>query len=386
MISSYLSPYRARRLTVTFGLFCLISLVACTENKQNNTAQQSNPQPLSNPASEPATEPEPQSLGDNRETHLANIKQLTFGGQNAEAYFSYDDSKLVFQATTRDAAKQCDQIYSMNSDGSDKKLLSTGDGVTTCSFFYPDDKYILYASTHEGKKDCPPPANFSEGYTWRLEKEYDIYKSDLDGNIVAKLTNEPGYDAEAVISPTGDKIVFTSVRSGDLELWTMDLDGSNLNQITDTPGYDGGAFFSPNGKKIVWRASRFENDAEGLAEYQRLLNKGLIRPSSLDLYIMDVDGSNKQQITDFGKASFGPYFHPSGEKIIFSSNLDDPKGQEFDLYLVDINTKELERVTYTGDFDGFPMFSRDGKKLVWGSNRHNEKPRETNVFIADWVE
>ncbi len=332
------------------------------------------------------TAPAQPVLTDPRETHLANVRQLTFGGQNAEAYFSFDDSKLVFQSTPRAAEKQCDQIYVMNVDGSNKQLLSTGNGVTTCSFFYPDGEHFLYASTHDGKTDCPPPADFSEGYTWRLEKEYDIYKADLNGNVVAKLTNEPGYDAEAVISPIGDKIVFTSVRSGDLELWTMDLDGSNLNQITNTPGYDGGAFFSPDGKKIVWRASRFDNDAEGLAEYRHLLDRGLIRPSSLDLYIMDVDGSNKQQITDFGKASFGPYFHPSGEKIIFSSNLDDPKGREFDLYLIDIDGSNLERITYTGDFDGFPMFSHDGKKLVWGSNRHNEKPRETNVFIADWIE
>jgi len=358
------------------GALLIALLAACTDNPQQSAKQQNNAD----------GHPQINSLTDPRETHLSNVQQLTFGGQNAEAYFSFDDSKLVFQATPRDAEKPCDQIYSMNIDGSDKKLLSTGNGVTTCSFFYPDDNHFLYASTHEGNKNCPPAVNFSEGYTWRLEKEYDIYKADLNGNIVAKLTDEPGYDAEAVISPTGDKIVFTSVRSGDLELWTMDLDGSNLNQITDAPGYDGGAFFSPDGKKIVWRASRFDNDAEGLAEYQRLLDEGLIRPSSLDLYIMDADGSNKKRVTNFNKASFGPYFHPSGEKIIFSSNLDDPQGREFDLYLIDIDGNNLERVTYTGDFDGFPMFSHDGKKLVWGSNRYNEKPRETNVFIADWLE
>lgn len=325
-------------------------------------------------------------LTDPRETHFANVKQLTFGGQNAEAYFSFDDTRLVFQAIPRGSDKQCDQIYLMDTDGGGKQLLSTGNGITTCSFFYPDGEHILYASTHEGNKNCPPPADFSEGYTWRLEKDYDIYKADLNGNIVAKLTDEPGYDAEAVISPTADKIVFTSVRSGDLELWTMDLDGGNLKQITNEPGYDGGAFFSPDGKKIVWRASRFDGDPQGLAEYRRLLDKGLIRPSTLDIYVMNSDGSNKQRVTRFNKASFGPYFHPSGEKIIFSSNLDDPKGREFDLYMIDIDGNNLERITYSTDFDGFPMFSHDGKKLVWGSNRHNEKPGETNVFIADWVE
>lgn len=381
-------PFSVKSYATTGIVFLsLITLAACTksdvEPKQTASTPAVEPEPAESVES---TATEEKSLTDPREKHLTNVKQLTFGGQNAEAYFSYDDKRLVFQATGRDAEKQCDQIYVMNVDGSDKKLLSTGNGVTTCAFFFPDDQHILYASTHEGNQNCPPPADFSEGYTWRLEKEYDIYKADLEGNIVAKLTDEPGYDAEAVISPTGDKIVFTSVRSGDLELWTMDLDGSNLKQITDTPGYDGGAFFSPDGKKIVWRASRFDNDPEGLKEYQRLLDKGLIRPSTLDLYVMDVDGSNKQQVTDINKATFGPYFHPSGEKIIFSSNLDDPSGREFELYMVDINTKEIERITYSKDFDGFPMFSHDGKKLVWGSNRHNEKLRETNVFIADWVE
>lgn len=332
-------------------------------------------------AGEPAA-----TLKDPREVHLSNVKQLTFGGQNAEAYFSFDDRRLVFQSTPRNANQGCDQIYTMALDGSDKRRLSTGKGVTTCSFFYPDGEHVLYASTHAGAASCPPPADFSEGYTWRLEKEYDIYKADLAGNIVAKLTDTPGYDAEAVISPTGDRIVFTSVRSGDLELWSMDLDGGNLKQLTATPGYDGGAFFSPDGKKIVWRASRFDDDPQGLAEYRRLLDKGLIRPSQLDIYIMNADGSNPQRITHFNKASFGPYFHPSGEKIIFSSNLDDPSGREFDLYLIGIDGNNLERITYTGDFDGFPMFSHDGKKLVWGSNRFNEKPRETNVFIADWLE
>jgi len=326
----------------------------------------------------------PDQLKDSREVHLQNIKQLTFGGQNAEAYFSFDGQRLTYQSTPRDG--KCDQIYHMNIDGSDKRMVSTGKGITTCSFMYPDGKHFLYASTHEGNPDCPPPPDMSQGYVWRLEKEYDIYKADMEGNIVQKLTDTPGYDAEAVISPTGDKIVFTSVRSGDLELWTMDLDGSNLKQLTNTPGYDGGAFFSRDGKKIVWRASRFENDPEGLADYQRLLKMGMIRPSKLDIYIMDADGSNVQRVTHFNKASFGPYFHPSGEKIIFSSNLGDPKGREFDLYLINIDGSGLEQITFTPEFDGFPMFSLDGKKLVWGSNRFNELPRETNVFICDWVD
>lgn len=319
---------------------------------------------------------------DHREVHLQNVQQLTFGGENAEAYFSFDGTQLVFQATPRHQG--CDQIFVMNIDGSGKRLLSTGKGRTTCSFFYPDGQHILYASTHEGSVDCPPPVDMSQGYVWALYPDYDIYKADLAGNIVQKLTDTPSYDAEAVLSPRGDKIVFTSTRSGDLELWSMDLEGSNLKQLTNTPGYDGGAFFSPDGSKIVWRASRFDNDPDGLADYQRLLKKDMIRPGKLEIFVMDADGSNQQQVTHLGKASFGPYFHPSGEKIIFSSNIEDQR--EFDLYMINIDGSGLERITYTPQFDGFPMFSLDGKKLVWGSNRNNEHPRETNIFIADWVD
>lgn len=325
-------------------------------------------------------------LKDHREVHLRNVQQLTFGGENAEAYFSFDGKQLIYQATPRHPQQPCDQIFQMNTDGSGKRLLSTGQGRTTCSFFYPDSQHILYASTHEGSAKCPPPVDMSQGYVWALYADYDIYKADLEGNIVQKLTDTPGYDAEAVLSPRGDKIVFTSMRSGDLELWTMNLDGSDLQQLTNTPGYDGGAFFSPDGAKIVWRASRFAKDSQALADYQRLLKKGLIRPSQLEIFVMDADGRNQQQVTHLGKASFGPYFHPTGDKIIFSSNLSDIQGREFDLYLINIDGTGLERITYTRQFDGFPMFSPDGKKLVWGSNRHNERPRETNIFIADWVD
>ena len=325
-------------------------------------------------------------LKDHREVHLRNVQQLSFGGENAEAYFSSDGKQLIYQSTPRHPQQPCDQIFMMNSDGSSQRLVSTGQGRTTCAYFYPDSQHILYASTHEGSAKCPPPVDMSQGYVWALYPDYDIYKADLEGKIVQKLTDTPGYDAEAVLSPRGDQIVFTSLRSGDLELWTMNLEGANLQQLTNTPGYDGGAFFSPDGAKIVWRASRFENDPQGLADYQLLLKKGLIRPNQLEIFVMDADGRNKQQVTHLGKASFGPYFHPSGEKIIFSSNLSEPSGREFDLYLINVDGTGLERITYTPKFDGFPMFSLDGKKLVWGSNRHNERPRETNIFIADWVD
>lgn len=315
------------------------------------------------------------------ETHLKNIKQLTFGGQNAEAYFSYNADKLIFQST-RDGY-DCDVIYMMNADGSDVHQISNGEGVTTCSFIAPDGKSVIYASTQLGVDTCPPKPDMSRGYVWALYPSYDIFKADPDGSNIVRLTDTPGYDAECVYSPQGDKILFTSVRTGDLELFTMDPDGSNVEQITHWPGYDGGGFFSLDGQWIVWRASRPQG--EELKDYQDLLKEGLIRPSKLEIYVMNLKDREPIQLTSNGKANFGPYFHPDGKHIIFASNMDDPQGRNFDLYMVDKDTKQVERITYNPTFDGFPMFSHDGKKLVFASNRDNGKPGETNIFIADWV-
>lgn len=314
------------------------------------------------------------------ETHISNIKQLTFGGQNAEAYFSADATELIFQATIGD--RNCDAIYRMNSDGSNMRLVSSGEGVTTCPYIAPDGKSIIYASTHPGGSDCPPRPDHSRGYVWALYRDYDIFAADPDGGNLRRLTDAPGYDAECVYSPAGDKIIFTSARDGDLELYIMNPDGSDQRRITHTPGYDGGAFFSYDGKKIVWRASRPEG--EELEEYRALLADGLIHPSKLDIFIANVDGSNVKRLTDNGKANFGPYWHPSGNYIIFASNMNDPAGRNFDLFIVSPRTKRLEQITFNSTFDGFPMFSHDGKKLVFSSNRNNSVPHETNVFIADW--
>lgn len=315
------------------------------------------------------------------ETHLSNIRQITFGGQNAEAYFSSDGSALIFQATVGD--RECDAIYRMNVDGSNVRMVSNGKGVTTCSFIQPDNKAIIYASTHLGGDECPPKPDMSRGYVWALYDTYDIFKADPDGSNPVRLTETDGYDAEAVYSPLGDKIIFTSVRTGDLELFMMDPDGSNVEQITDMPGYDGGAFFSIDGKSICWRASRPEG--EELADYKALLKDGLIRPSKLEIYMMNLDDRQPIQLTDNGKANFGPYFHPDGQHIIFCSNMDDPQGRIFNLYMVDVETKEIEQITHNDTFDGFPMFSHDGRTLVFASNRDNNIRGETNIFIADWT-
>ncbi len=317
------------------------------------------------------------------EKFFANVKQLTFNGENAEAYLSFDETQLIFQS--RKVGQDCDQIYIMNFDGSDKRLVSTGKGRTTCSYFLPSGKTILYASTHGASAECPPPPDFSKGYTWALYKGYDIFFADADGKNLRRITTTDGYDAEATVSPTGDKIVFTSVRDGDLELYTMDIDGKNQTRLTHHIGYDGGAFYSWDGKKIVFRASSPKDSAE-TKSYFDLLAQGLIRPTKLEIFVIDADGKNRRQVTSNGKANFAPFFHPNNKQIIFSSNFGDAeKGRNFDLYLINDDGTGVERVTYCPEFDGFPIFTRDGKKIIFASNRNAKVRGETNVFIADWV-
>ena len=317
------------------------------------------------------------------EVHLANARQLTFGGDNAEAYFSFDGTRLIYQH--RDSPEFCDQIYVLDIASGEQEMVSTGDGRTTCAYFYPSGDRILYSSTHHHDAACPPNPDMSRGYVWGVYQSYDIFVAAADGSDLRQLTDTPGYDAEATFSPTGDRIVFTSVRDGDLDLYSMAPDGSDVRRLTDRPGYDGGAFYSPDGSKIVWRAHYPEEGPE-LDDYRALLADGLIRPGELDLWVMDADGSNKRQITDLEGASFAPYWHPSGEKIVFSSNHLDPQGREFDLFMIGVDGSGLERITYSEGFDGFPVFSPDGRHLVFGSNRNNGDTNDTNVFIVEWVE
>lgn len=317
------------------------------------------------------------------EVHFKNMKMLTQRGENAEAYFSFDGARLIFQSRSGDM--QCDQIYTMNIDGSDKKMVSNGKGATTCSYFYPDGKSILYSSTFLGGDNCPPKPDYSQGYVWALYDTYDIFKANDDGNNIVQLTKEKGYDAEATISPKGDKIVFTSTRDGDIDLYSMNLDGSGVKRLTHEIGYDGGAYYSYDGTKIVYRASRPKTKEE-IKEFKDLLAKGLVKPHTLEIYVMDADGTNNIQVTHNGAANFAPYFFPDGKRIIFCSNMDDPQGRDFNLYAINVDGTGLERITYSNVFDGFPMFSMDGKKFVFCSNRFNAAPHETNVFVCDWVQ
>lgn len=318
------------------------------------------------------------------ERHLKNIKQLSFGGENAEAYFSSDGKQLIFQSK-RDG-RPCDQIYSMNIAGSNVRMISNGEGRTTCSYFLKGGKKVLYASTFGGGKECPPPADFSKGYVWAIYPDYEIYTATPDGKNIKNLTNHPGYDAEATVSPNGKKIVFTSERDGDLELYSMDINGKNIKRLTHEPGYDGGAFFSPNSKMIVYRGSH-PTDPKLIERDKQYLKEHLVVPLTFEVWVMNADGSNKRQVTKLGAASFAPFFTPDGKKIIFCTNYfaTDQRKRNFDLAMINLDGTGLERVTYNETFDGFPMFSPDGKKLVFASNRNAAQPGDTNVFIADWV-
>jgi len=335
------------------------------------------------------------------EKHLHNVRQLTFGGQNAEAYFSADGKRLIFQST-RDQL-ECDQIFTMNVDGSDQRMISTGKGRTTCSYIFPHQDKILYASTHLADAACPPRPDYSKGYVWAVYPGFDIFTVEdsltpahLDGCSKKKktgkvdpcapqqLTRTPGYDAEATISEDGKKIVFTSMRNGDLDVYTMNADGGHVKQLTHELGYDGGPFFSPDRKWIVYRAYHPKTD-QAITEYKELLKQNQIRPTTLELWIMKADGSGKRQLTNLNAASFGPSFFDGGKRIIFSSNLGATGGMgNFELYAINFDGSGLERITYSEGFDGFPMFSPDGKQLVWISHRNGKAPRESNVFIADW--
>jgi TolB protein len=326
-----------------------------------------------------------------REKHFKNVKQLTFGADNAEAYWSFDSRKLIFQSNNKDWGVQCDQIFYLDLSKSVKDgkppMVSTGKGRTTCSYFLPGNKKIVYASTHLGGDQCPAePARVPGGkYLWSVFDTYDIFVAGLDGKIIKQLTDTKGYDAEATVSPKGDKIVFTSLRNGDLDLYTMNIDGTDVKQITNLPGYDGGAFFSPDGKKIVFRASRPKTEEE-LKEYRDLLAQGQVAPTAMELFVCNADGSNLRQLTSLGKANWAPFYHPSGKKILFSSNHKGSRGFQFNIFMINEDGTGLEQITYDSVFDSFPMFSPDGKKLVFSSNRNNGGTRNTNLFVADWVD
>ena len=315
------------------------------------------------------------------ETRFVHLWQLTFGGQNAEAYWSRDGRKLIFQRTGGE--HPCDQQYIMDLEVGSVTRVSTGTGRTTCGYFYDRDNRVLFASTHAAGDSCPPSPDMSQGYVWPLYRGYDLWSTTPDGSDLRRLTDHPGYDAEATVSRDGRWIVFTSTRDGDVELYKMHPDGTNLTRLTRSVGYDGGAFFSHDGRKIVWRTRRTDDSATN-ASFRALLGQDLVKPSQMDVWVMDADGRNPRQVTHDPGASFAPYFTPDDRRIIYSSNRDNPRGRNFDLYLVPAAGGTPEPVTRDPQFDGFPMFSPDGRWLVFCANRGGRVPGETNIFLAEW--
>jgi TolB protein len=346
----------------------LLGLAACAAPATNTTPAPSAAVNIARP-------------NDTTERHLANIRQLTNGGENAEAYFSADGQWITFQST-RDG-RTCDQQFVMRTDGTRLQRVSNGDGKTTCGWFLPGGNRLFFASSHAHDRVCPAKPDPSKGYVWPLDK-FDLYTVGRDGRNMQRLTNYNVYTAEAVLSPDGRRIVFTSLKDGDLDIYTMNVDGSDVKRLTSTPGYDGGPWWSPDGAKIVYRAHHPQDSTE-LRQYRELLTQGFIRPSKVELYVMNADGSDNRQITTLGGANFGPSWTPDGRRIIFSSNHKNPRSRNFDLFVVDMDGKNLEQITTNADFDGFPMFSPNGRSLIWASNRFNAKPGETNLFVADWV-
>lgn len=365
----------------TFSFLLLLALLGACQPPAQQRAE-ATAQTDASPTSDSLRYPE--------EVHLRNVRQFTFGGNNAEAYFSFDDEALVFQREYKEQGLPCDQIYWAEIPGPGQPFapqrVSNGQGRTTCAYFYPGGDTIIYASTHLADTACPPAIDRSQikKYVWPIYDSYEIFLANRAGEPLAQLTDNDAYDAEATLSPQGDLIVFTSTRDGDLDLYTMRLDGSDVHRVTDGLGYDGGAFFSPDGSKLIFRASRPQTD-EAKAEYRELLAQGLVAPTNMELYICEVDGSNLRRITELGSANWAPFFHPSGDKVIFSSN-HASGGRTFNLFMVNLDGSGLEQITYDTEFDAFPMFSHDGSMLVWSSNRHNGDTRHTNLFLADWVE
>jgi TolB protein len=328
-----------------------------------------------------------------QEKHFANVQQLTFGGDNAEAYFSFDGKWIIFQKTYAKEGIPCDQMYigklpAAPGDKFEPQLISTGKGRTTCGAFLKDGKHVVYASTHLGADSCPPVPDrkkYGNKYIWPLYNSFDIFMADLNGKIVKQLTKSKGYDAEATVSPDGKKMIYTSTKGGDIDLYIMDLKTGKEKKITNTLGYDGGAWFSPDGKKIIWRASRPKAEAE-VKEYKDLLAENLVAPTNMEVFIADANGKNVKQVTQFGNANWAPAYMPDSKKIIFASNHQSKRGFPFNLFTINEDGSGLEKVSAEKSFDAFPMFSPDGKKIIFCSNRNNGGTRDTNIFIADWVE
>ncbi|GAC1463843.1 MAG: hypothetical protein NVSMB9_01770 [Isosphaeraceae bacterium] len=306
--------------------------------------------------------------------HLRNIRQITFGFARAgEGYFRPDNKAIIFQASKN--ADEGYQIYTMELAPEAKpKLVSTGKGKCTCSYYHPDGKSILFASTHldadldhGGQKDVKkkkgPAYSRSERYRWDFDPAMDIFRANPDGSHLVRLTDTPGYDAEGSYSPDGTQIIFTSFRDGDAEIYRMDADGKNPRRITRSKGYDGGPFFSPDGKKIIYRSDRQKNDL-------------------LQIYLNNPEGTSERALTSNDAVNWGPFFHPDSRHIVYSTS--QHGHQNYEIYLMDTETGRQERVTYREGFDALPVLSSDGLQMMWTS-KGRTADNTSQLFLADFV-
>ncbi|NQV29761.1 MAG: PD40 domain-containing protein [Candidatus Marinimicrobia bacterium] len=318
---------------------------------------------------------------------LSNVEQLTFVGDNGEAYWGPKGEEIIFQSK-RDG-NACDKIYIMNADGSNQRMVSPDVGAHTCSYFSIDKERIIFASTFGVVDSCPPrPKPQGNKYLWSLFP-YDIYSSKPDGTDLVRIRENAGYDAEPTVSYLTGKVIFTSEIDDDLELFTMNIDGSDVNRLTNHLGYDGGPYFSPDAQKIVWRAW-YPETPEDTLRWQENMALNQVEAVPLDIYSMDADGKNIIRLTNNGATNWAPSWHPNGRQVVFSSNMDDwndevkAYGHNFELYMINLDGSGLVRLTNNTFFDSFPMFSPDGKSMAFASNRDAENPRATHIFKAEW--
>ena len=311
--------------------------------------------------------------------HLTNVRQVTSGLSRAgEGYFSPDGRSVIFQAVPYlvpsifhhpKPDEDGYQIYTGVLDlDTPARMVSTGKGRCTCPFFHPSGKSILFASTHlspstEAAPSKGPAYSRTERYRWEFPETMDIFSASPDGGNLKRLTDTPGYDAEGSYSADGSRIVFTSFRDGDAEIYIMDADGKNPRRITHAKGYDGGPFFSPDGKRIIYRSDRKGNDL-------------------LQVYVNNTEGTAERALTQNEFVNWGPYWHPDGSHVIYATSKHGHSNYE--LYLMNVDSGAEERITYHEGFDGLPVFSPDGKRLMWTSSGRTTD-RKSQLFIADFT-
>jgi len=327
------------------------------------------------------------------EAHFKHLWQVTSGGENTRPRWSPDGDQIAYQFSNLALGIECDLVRVQDLDTGRLDRVSSGNGVSNVGGYLKGGRQVIFASTHAIQSDCPAPPDQALGHVRSLDPAYDLYVVDLDSHDSRVVVDDAGHDAQASVSPGGDRIVFCSLRSGDAELWSCDSNGGELRQLTRSPGHEADPQWSADGSRIVFAATDFDplrEDAH-LGKYRDQLARWSAAPGSMKIEVMAADGAERRTVTAPGKANWDPCFTPDGQRIVFVSN-HHGEGQHptsYDLFLVDLDGSNLERVTYFDEgigrqFDGFPSFSADGRYLAFSSNRGAGQIGETNVFVAEW--